>query len=195
MPKIKLTDFKKFLASLTEEEVRAEMLKLIKLEQVQGFYAQDLMTDDARDKMLEEYKIKVGRQIITAGGNVKSDISNATIRKLISDFEKVASFQYDVIDLLIHRVEVTMEADHKTKHWGLKSGDYSAAQNAFERAVKLIEINNLLTHFETRCEALFERQGINNFFQLELYTIYRTIKDVPEKTARYAKLYPYYFNS
>ena len=44
MPKPKLSDFKKLLAEMTEEELRTELLKLFsKLEQVQIFYAQDLI--------------------------------------------------------------------------------------------------------------------------------------------------------
>jgi hypothetical protein len=193
MAKIKLNDFKKFLASLSEEEVRAEMLKLIKLEQVQAFYAQDLMSDEARDKMLDEYKTKITRQLITPAGKPKSKISNANIRKLISDFEKVASFQFDVIDLILHRVEVTMEADFLTEYWGLKSGDYNAALNAFERVLKLIESNNLLSHFEARCDILMKRKDVNSHFQMELYQMYYKMKDIPELTAFYKKHYRYYF--
>jgi Family of unknown function (DUF6155) len=194
MAKIKLNDFKKFLASLSEEEVRAEMLKLIKLEQVQAFYAQDLMSDEARDNMLAEYKTKITRQLITPTGKPKSNISNVNIRKLISNFEKVASFEYDVIDLILHRVEVTMEADFITEHWGLKSGDYNAALNAFERMIKMIESNNMLSHFEARCDALMKRKGVNAHFQMELYQIYYKIKDIPELTAFYKKHYQYYFD-
>ena len=193
MVKIKLSDFKKFLASLSEAEVRAEMLKLIKLEQVQAFYAQDLMSDEARDKMLAEYKTKITRQLITPAGKPKSNISNANIRKLISDFEKVASFQFDVIDLLLHRVEATMEADFLTEYWGLKSGDYNAALTAFERVLKLIETNNLFSHFEARCDALMKRKDVNSHFQLELYHLYYKIKDIPELTVYYKKHYGYYF--
>lgn len=193
MAKIKLNDFKKFLASLNEEEVRAEMLKLIKLEQVQAFYAQDLMSDDARDKMLAEYKTKITRQLITPSGKNKSTISNANIRKLISDFEKVASFQYDVIDLILHRIEATMEADFLTQYWGLKSGDYTAALNAFERAVKLMETNNLLSHFEARCIILMKRKEVNSNFQMGLYQLYCKVKDIPEITAFYKETYGYHF--
>jgi tetratricopeptide (TPR) repeat protein len=183
MAKIKLNEFKKFLASLNEDELKAEMLKLIKLEQVQAFYAQDLMSEADREKMLQEWKQKIRRQLITPAGKVKSNISNANIRKLISEFEKVVAFEYDLIDLLLHRVEVTIEADIATEDWGLKSGDYNAALKAFERAIKLIQSNNFLTHFEQRCDAITEvkkDKAINYTFNLDLYDIYRTIKELPE---------------
>jgi hypothetical protein len=51
MAKPKLTDFKRFLAEMTQEELRAEMLKLFsKLDQVQAFYAQELMSDTPQYK-------------------------------------------------------------------------------------------------------------------------------------------------
>jgi tetratricopeptide (TPR) repeat protein len=191
MAKIKLNEFKKFLASLNEEELKAEMLKLIKLEQVQAFYAQDLMSEADREKMLQEWKQKIRRQLITPAGKVKSNISNANIRKLISDFEKVVAFEYDLIDLLLHRVEVTIEADIATEYWGLKSSDYNAALKAFERAIKLIQSNNFLTHFEQRCDAITEvkkEKAINYSFNLDLYYIYGTIKELPE-IKRYTNIY------
>ena len=53
MPKPKLSDFKKLLAEMTQEELRAELLKLFnKLEQVQMFYAQDLLSKEDRLNLL-----------------------------------------------------------------------------------------------------------------------------------------------
>ena len=58
--KPKLSDFKKLLAEMTVEELRAELLKLFqKLEQVQMFYAQDLLSKEDRQKLLDEAKKKI----------------------------------------------------------------------------------------------------------------------------------------
>jgi phage portal protein BeeE len=82
MPKPKLSDFKKLLAEMNEEELRGELLKLFqKLEQVQTFYAQDLLSKEDRQKILDEAKKKINRQFWTPSGNPKMNTSNAEIRK------------------------------------------------------------------------------------------------------------------
>jgi hypothetical protein len=94
MAKPKLSDFKKLLAEMTEEELRAEMLKLFnKLEQVQLFYAEDLMGKEDRQKILEECKTKIYKKFWTPSGNPRNNVSNADIRKIITDFEKFRLFR------------------------------------------------------------------------------------------------------
>ena len=86
MPKPKLSDFKKLLAKLSHEELKAEMLKLFqKLEQVQAFYAQELLSETDRRKILEDYKKKVYNEFWIRGGNPKM-ASGAALRKIIAKF-------------------------------------------------------------------------------------------------------------
>ena len=89
MPKPKLSDFKKLLAEMTEEELRAELLKLFnKLEQVQMFYAQDLMGKEDRQKILEECKTKIYKKFWTPSGNPRNNVSNADIRAVYETLVK-----------------------------------------------------------------------------------------------------------
>ena len=170
MAKPKLTDFKRFLAAMTEEELRAEMLKLFsKLEQVQAFYAQELMSDSDRKGILEDYKKKIYNQYWTRGGNPRR-VSNAEIRKIIGEFEKVAVFPVEIIDLLLNRVEILT-------HWasqfgGAPDADYNAASNSFEKALKLMENNKLHTHFEQRCLELFKAHNLDYWYIENLESTY-----------------------
>ncbi|HFA51627.1 MAG TPA: hypothetical protein ENJ95_21650 [Bacteroidetes bacterium] len=112
MPKPKLRDFKKYLASLDEAALRDELLRLFrKLPQVQEFYMQELLSDSERKAMLDSYKKKIYNQYWTRGGNPRR-FSNAEIRKLQTAFEKVSVFPVEVIDLLLYRTEVATEWAH-----------------------------------------------------------------------------------
>ena len=103
--KPKLNDFKKLLAEMTEEEVRKELLKLFqKLEQVQIFYAQDLLSKEDRQKILEEAKKKIYSQYWTRTGNPRN-VSNAHVKSIISDFEKVSAFPNEGVDLLLYNIK------------------------------------------------------------------------------------------
>jgi Family of unknown function (DUF6155) len=159
MAKPKLTDFKRFLAAMTEEELRAEMLKLFsKLDQVQAFYAQELMSDSDRKSILEAYKKKVFDQYWTRGGNPRNG-NNAAARKTIGEFEKIAVFPVEVIDLLLSHAEVI--TDKASQFGGGPDADYNAAVTSFEKAMKLMETNKLNAHFEQRCLQLFKADNLD----------------------------------
>ena len=89
------------LHEMTVEELRAELLKLFqKLEQVQMFYAQDLLSKEDRQKLLDEAKKKIYSQYWTRTGNPRN-VSNSHVKSIISDFEKVSAFPNEVVDLLL----------------------------------------------------------------------------------------------
>ena len=171
MPKPKLSDFKKLLAEMTEEELRTELLKLFnKLEQVQMFYAQDLMSKDDRQKILEECKTKIYKKFWTTSGNPRNNISNADIRKIITDFEKISAFPHEVVDLILYRVETA--TDFASQFGGMPDADYNASTTAFEKAIKLIVKHKLIDYFNDRCKALFRYRNLDYWYIEELETLF-----------------------
>lgn len=171
MPKPKLSDFKKLLAEMTEEELRAELLKLFnKLEQVQMFYAQDLMGKEDRQKILEECKTKIYKKFWTPSGNPRNNVSNADIRKIITDFEKISAFPHEVVDLLLYRVETA--TDFANQFGGMPDADYNASTTAFEKAIKLIVKHKLIDYFNDRCKALFRYRNLDYWYIEELETLF-----------------------
>jgi hypothetical protein len=172
MAKPKLTDFKRFLAEMTQEELRSEMLKLFsKLDQVQAFYAQELMSDTDRKSMLEEYKKKVYNQYWTRTGNPRSP-SNAEVRKIIGDFEKVSVFPTELIDLLLYRVELVTESAEQ--FGGAADADYNASSSSFEKALKLMEKNKLGAYFKDRCTELFKADNLDHWYIEDLEGLYES---------------------
>jgi Family of unknown function (DUF6155) len=155
MPKPKLSDFKKLLAEMTEAELRDELLKLFnKLEQVQMFYAQDLLSKDDRQKILKEAKDKIYKKFWTPSGSPRNNISNVDLRKIIADFEKISAFPHEVIDLILHRVE--MANDFVNQFGGMPDADLNAASTAFDKALKLIKTHKLEDYFKKRCLSITE---------------------------------------
>lgn len=167
---VKITDLKKYLTELNEQELREEILKLFKkLKPVKEFYTQELMGEADRKKMLEDIKSKINKQFWTPSGNPKN-ANNKVIRQLISDFEKIAVFPYDLVDLILYRVEVAVEfAD---TFGGMAENSYDAARNAFEKAVKLMKEHQLYDDFNTRCEELFTYDNTGYGFKDDLEDIY-----------------------
>jgi Family of unknown function (DUF6155) len=180
MAKPKLNDFKKYLADLDEAALRAELLKLFgKLTQVQEFYAQELMSGEDRKGMLDGYKKKVLGHFYTRGGNPRNNVSNAEIRKLMTEFGKVSVFPHEQIDLLLYRVEVA--TGFASEFGGMPDADYKAAANAFEHAVKLMVEHKLGEHFEARCEELFKARNLDYWYIEWLEQVYESYFDPKPK--------------
>jgi Family of unknown function (DUF6155) len=157
MSKPKLSDFKKLLAELSHEELKAEMLKLFqKLPQVQAFYAQDLSSPEERKKILDTYKKKIYNEFWTRGDNPK--IANGTALKLIiSDFEKVCVAQAELVELLLYRVDCCME--QANDFGGTSDSAYNTALTAFEKALKIIVKEKLEKEFEVECREVARDRG------------------------------------
>jgi len=167
MAKSKLSDLKKLILEMSEDQLRQEIVKLYtKLPQVKDFYNQDLMTEEERQKALEGYKDKIYKQFWTSGGNPRNMVNNTTIKSVISDYEKIAVFPYDIIDLLIYRVEIA--TDVANQFGGMAESNYNASITAFKKATKLMKENNLKSHFEARCKSIFKHDNLDYWYIEEL---------------------------
>lgn len=159
MKKVKVAELKKYLAEHSEAELREEILRLFsKIKQVQDYYAQELMSPEERQYILVEYKKKVDSCFYTRTGNPKIP-QKAKLRALIKEFEDIAVAKIDVVDLVLYRVEQTIQlAD---KYGGLGDNDYSAAVSAYTKALKMITTEKLEPYFEDRCRGIID--GRRNF--------------------------------
>lgn len=168
MAKSKISDLKKILDEMSEVELKQEILKLYtRLPQVKDFYNQDLMSEEERQVVLKGYKDKIYKQFWTSGGNPKGMINNTTIKGVISEYEKIALFPYDVVDLLIYRVEVA--TDLANQFGGMAESNYNASITAFKKVMKMIKENNLMSHFEDRCKQILKANNVDYWYieQLE----------------------------
>lgn len=172
--KSKINDLKKYLAEMNEEALRDEILKLYqKLPQVKDFYNQDLMSELERQAMLDTYKKKVYKHFWTPSGNPK-DPRNAEIKALVSEFEKIAAFPYDVIDLLLYRVELTTE--HANEYGGAADANYNASTTMFKKAMKLIQTHGYLSHFQRRIEKVLLYDNLDYWYIMDLKDVYEEYK-------------------
>lgn len=168
MAKSKISELKKILDEMSKDELKQEILKLYnKLPQVKDFYNQDLMSEEERQVVLKGYKDKIYKQFWTSGGNPKGMINNTTVKGVISDYEKIALFPYDVVDLLIYRVEVA--TDLANQFGGMAESNYNASITAFKKAMKMINDHNLRSHFQDRCKKMLKANNLDYWYieQLE----------------------------
>jgi hypothetical protein len=156
MAKITKLSLKKHLDELDKKELVEEVLKLYtKFSQVKEFYQMELSEDTKA--FVESYKKKIKAIYFPARGYRYPKAS--TIRRLISNFKKVAVFDYDVVDLLLYRVENGI-AYSKT-FGGIDEAFYTSIESSYDEALKLIVKSNLFGEFKDRCgQIVADSEGI-----------------------------------
>ena len=168
MAKSKISDLKKILEEMTQDELIQEILKLYnKLPQVKDFYNQDLMTEEERQEVLGKYKEKIYKEFWTSKGNPKGMINNSTIKNVLTDYEKICLFDFDLADLLIYRVETA--TDYAEQFGGMAESNYNSSITSFKKAMKIINENNFNSHFESRIKMTLKSGNLDYWYieQLE----------------------------
>lgn len=168
MAKSKISDLKKILDEMTQEELKREILKLYnKLPQVKDFYNQDLMTEEERQQVLDKYKEKIYKEFWTSKGNPKGVINNSNLRNILGDYEKICLFAFDLADLLIFRIETA--TDYAEQFGGMAESNYNASITAFKKAMKIINENSFKSHFENRIKMILKSGNLDDWYieQLE----------------------------
>ena len=153
---------------MSEEELKQEIIKLYnKLPQVKDFYNQDLMTEEERQEVLKKYKEKIYKEFWTPKGNPKGMINNSSIKNIIAEYEKICLFSFDLVDLLIYRVEITTE--YAEQFGGMADSNYNSSITTFKKAMKIINENSFKSHFENRIKMILKAGNLDYWYieQLE----------------------------
>ena len=149
MAKITKLSLKKHLDELDQKELVEEVLKLYtKFSQVKEFYQMELSEDTKA--FVEGYKKKIKAIYFPAKGYRYPRAS--AIRRIISKFKKVAVFDYDVVDLLLYRVENGIS--YSKTFGGIDEAFYTSITSSYDEALKLITKSNLFNEFKSRCQQI-----------------------------------------
>ena len=142
-------DLIKYLIDLTKEELEKEVEKLYsKFKEVKTYYAIELSGDTS--SIVNEIKAKIKKEYLPDRGYGQA--RSAVVKKVIDDFAKISIFPIDLIDVILTRVEIAIE--FSDKYGDINEAFYASAENAFEKALKLIEKHQLKSDFKLRCKEI-----------------------------------------
>lgn len=145
-------EFTKYLKSLNEAELYAELMKLYtKFPVVKQFYAMELSPNT--NKIVEQYRTKIRKIYFKPSGGFGHG-SSGDSRNIISNFKKIAIYQSDVIDLWLYRTE--MMAEYLVRLGYYNESYFKSVATSFETACKLIVKEKLEMQFEYRCRKIVE---------------------------------------
>jgi len=154
MPRLTKTALQKHLQHLDKEELIAEMVRLFGKFKMVNEHFQMEYGDDTRE-VVDAYKQKI-RKAYFSNRRIRRP-RTASVKKLIAEFKKVALFEYDTIDLLLYRVENSIEFAHVNGY--MSEAFYKSILSAFTEAVQLIAKNNAWGEFKVRCEKCIWHAG------------------------------------
>lgn len=124
-----------------------EVLTLAKrFKDVKMYFEMELGDVKQQTAVVDAVKQKIKKQYFPSRGygNPKA----AEIRKVISDFRKISVFPYDVIDVLLYRVEQAV--DFTNAYGDISETFYTSTESAYEDALKLMQ-EHALDNFVARC--------------------------------------------
>lgn len=147
MSRLTKSSLQKHLNHLEKEDLVEELAKLFtKFKNVNEYYQMEFGEDT--QLVVNQYKQKI-RKIYFPNKRIRRPRSAAS-KKLITEFRKVALYEYDVIDLLLYRVENSIE--FMNAHHYISEAFYKSMQSGFTEALQLMAKNRLSDEFKERCE-------------------------------------------
>jgi hypothetical protein len=142
---------KKYLSSLTKEELIEEICSLSRrFKQVHEYYQARLEPNKTED-VLAAYKERVGREFFTRSGN-PGPMRLGTARKSVQEFAKVQANVTHLIDLELFYVE---EGVRFTNAFGdIDEPFYASMESMFERVLKRIKEHGMEKMFVDRAKKI-----------------------------------------
>ena len=144
-------ELKKFITTLSNEELQQELIKLFeKFDQVKHYYTAELSSDT--DTVLSKYKQRIEKEFQRASARSSNSFRTSEINNIIKEFEKVTVFTIDIIELKIYRIQLAINyikdfrIDNQTFH-GSVVGHY-------QKAITQIHANKLEDHFADKIDNL-----------------------------------------
>lgn len=158
MPRLTKAALQKHFNHLDKEDLIEELLKLFgKFKNVNEHYQMEFGEDTRL--VVNLYKEKI-RKIFFPNRRIRRPRS-AAAKKLISEFRKVALYEYDVIDLMLYRVENSIE--FMNTHQYMTDAFYKSILTGFTETLQLVAKNRLFNDFKERCEKCVWFAGHSGF--------------------------------
>ena len=143
----KKTSILKFLNELEKEELIEEIEKLCaRFDVVKKYFEIELSGDATR--YVETAKKDIAKQFYFSNGNPRNRPKASRLNAILKDFERVSIYKGDVIELLLHRIELT--AKYADDVGGVSDALFASTNLAIDRLVTLIKEEGLEEKYADR---------------------------------------------
>lgn len=139
----KISEFSKYIETLSAEELMLEIKKLYKLFPVIQQYYQVQLQDHGEDDLLEQCKRAVEKAF-----SVRSDFTGPRLRdgrKAVNDFIKLSTDGLHVADVMIYYAE--MGVKFTNQYGDINEAFYSSIEGMYEKAAQYVTEQQLHEQF------------------------------------------------
>ena len=160
MPRLTKAALQKHLNHLEKEELVDQILTLFaKFKGVNEHFQMEF--GESTQGVVDVYKARLRK--VFFGPRVRFPRLSAA-KKIIAEFKKVALFEYDLIDLILYRVENSIEFVNGRNY--PVENFYRSIESSLAEALKLIVNGKSEAEFKERCEKIVWYAGHNRHFNL-----------------------------
>ena len=156
---------KKYLAQLDKNALQEQLLDLYeRFPQVKTYY--DFVFNPKEDKLVEQAKIKIGKEYFPDNGR-RPKKRRSVAQRFIKHFKTLGMDAVLLADVMLFHIEVaqTYTADTVIK----QEAFYKSMGKAFGEALQHIRYQGLLPHFEDRLHTIVTQSEIQNWSNAYLF--------------------------
>ncbi len=166
--------FLKHISSISEEELRDELLQLFtKVPEVKSFYSMELGDEKDREKIYEKAKVSIQAKYKTKSYRKPRRPRIQKINALLKDLEKKAVFSWEMIDIYLFNAEqgLSFMRDYRFYSEPLKN----TILNSLRKALPLIEESLFQEKYKERVEAIILFKVFDFGMRQEMVSLIRKI--------------------
>ena len=141
---------RQYLHQKTKEELIDEIIHLSSRFKMVKDYYQARAGADEREKILEKYKSLVTHEFFPLRGHGNARLSVA--RKAVTDFKKMSPSTMELIDLILHYVE--MGVRFTNEYGDIDEPFYNSMEGMYDKVLKLVVNEEMKQVFQQRCHKI-----------------------------------------
>jgi len=162
-------DLKKYLASLTKEQLEVQFSELYdKFSEVKTYY--DFVFNPKEDKLVNEAKMKIANEYFPIKSK-RAKLRRSVAQKYIKHFLILGVDPFAVADVMLFTMETAQK--YSAKREMKYASFYKSIQNSFEQVVNYCIANGIVAEFKQRIFAIYEevkKQRWENVYEFERVT-------------------------
>lgn len=139
-------DLKKYLASLTKEQLEEQLIGLYdKFSEIKTYY--NFVFNPKEDKLEQEAKVKISNEYFPLKGK-KAKLRRSTAQKYIKHFVSLGVDPFIIADIMLYNIEIAQA--YSSARVMRYSSFYKSILNSYTQAVEYIAANGMSGDFKQR---------------------------------------------
>jgi len=166
----------KHLKELNIEELKYEIMGLYgKLPGVREHYVLELGSEQARKRIYTRIKKDITSKYATRSRRRPRNPRIQKINGIISKIEKAIIFKFELVDIYLHDVECALQ--FVVHHYYYSSVLYNHIYTIFQKAVILIQEEQVHDMYKDRCQLILDRSTVMMEIHLDLNKLFNQCFD------------------